>query len=86
MAFSKSLTDVASVAPSGIDKLVLVMSRSTGDIAAPGLDEDFRLSSSRSSSSSVVCFRFFSLLAGIGEVLSELEWEGKGCASFSLVR
>lgn len=80
MAFSRSLTDVASDPPSGIVKFVFEMSLSAGDIAAPGLEEDFRLSSSLSvsSSQSVVCFRFFSLLAGIGEVLSVFVWRGKG--------
>lgn len=72
MAFSRSLTDVASEV-SGIIELdnVLVMSRSEGTVAA-GFDVLFRLSSSLSGSSSqsVVCFRFFILLAGIGDVLS----------------
>lgn len=73
IAFSKSLTEVASVAPSGTVKLDLDISRSIGDIAAAGFDEDFRLASSSLSlvsSSSIVCFRFLSLRAGIGDVFS----------------
>lgn len=91
IAFSKSLTDVASGVPSGILSVVFAASLSTGETAAPGFEDDFLLVSSSlslfSSSQSVVCFRFFSLLAGIGDVLSVLLCcRGIGWLSLSLVR
>lgn len=86
MAFSKSRTEVASVAPSGIVRLVFERSLSAGDMVATGLGLDFLRSSSLSSSSQSACFRFFCLLAGIGEVRSGVVWGGNGCVSLSLVR